>query len=176
MSRRCIFHRLRRVVHTPRQVSTGQWAVCEHRMQQQKIGRRKIIPGLEMLKSLSNINDVPCNLSFIVSDFTIFPESFGVFHILTWTLPFGSPITLCPCIYLPHFAWQTFWLLHCAKHLPSVHKAHVAGVWQKWTEVRRLVNGCLRKPKGPQSQVALSLAVHHVLHWPSGRWNLLFAW
>lgn len=64
-------------------------------MQHHEIGSRKIIPALEMLKSLCKISDVPYHLSFIVSDFTIFPETFAVFHILSWTLPFGSPVTLC---------------------------------------------------------------------------------
>lgn len=130
MPRRCIYHRLRTAIHVHRQVSMGQWAVCEHHRQQQEIGSRKIIWALEKLKSLSNISDVPCNLSLIASAFTIFPESFGLFHILSWTLPFRSPVTLCPSIYLPHFAWQTLWLLHCAKHVLPVHKACTEGVWQ----------------------------------------------
>lgn len=111
-------------------------------MQHQEIGARNLIPALEILKSLSNTGYVPCKLLFIVSDFTIFPETFGIFHVLCWALPFGTWSHFVPLISLPYFAWQTPWLLHHANHILHMSKAHFEGVWQKWTGGPRLVNGC----------------------------------
>lgn len=139
----------------PRQVNR----VCEHHMQHEGIETRNLIPALEMLKSLSDASDVLCNLLFIVPDFTIFPETFGNFHILCW-FPLELRTHFVSLIYLPHFAWQTLWLLHHANHILHMHKAHFEGVWQKWTGRPRLVNGYKRS-------IDLNGAQPHFSPWPA---------